>query len=61
MMGGCVGLGANQTGCLLFEEGENPRALHLLANDNFAIRINPVNLENRLRNIKADGSDRFHE
>ncbi len=59
-MGRRAGLDANQAGSLLLEEGQNTHALELLTGNNFAFGINAVNLENRLRNVEADGRDRLH-
>src|SRR5262245_8826206 len=53
-------LDANHARQQLLKEAENPCTPELLANDNLAIRIDTVNLENGLRNVETDRRDRLH-
>jgi hypothetical protein len=52
---------ANQARRQLLEECQDVTALQLAAEDYLALRINAVNLKNRLRDIKADGCDCLHD
>ena len=54
MMGGATGLDAGQATRQSFEELEYFRATELLANRDLASRVDTVNLENVLGEIKSD-------
>ena len=50
----------DKTGRKLLEEREHVTTLKLTAKHDIAIRIDAMNLKHRLRDIEADGGNRFH-
>jgi hypothetical protein len=50
----------NQAGCQLLKERENIAALQLPTKHHLAIRIDAMDLKNRLRDIETDYRDRLH-
>src|SRR5215470_17452740 len=55
-----TGLDANQARRQLLKKRQNITPLELTANNNIAIRIDAVNLKNRLGDIETGGGDRLH-
>ena len=56
-----TGLDTNQARRQLLEERQNITALQLAAEDDIALRIDTVNLKNRLRDIETDCRNRLHD
>src|SRR5580704_10850971 len=56
-----AGLDTNQARRQLLEEGQHIPPLKLTTEDDIALRIDAVNLENRLRDVETDGRDRLHD
>ena len=56
----CTGLDAHQAWSHLLKERQNIATLQLATEDDIAIRINTVNLKNRLRDIETNCRNRFH-
>src|SRR4029077_17959780 len=52
---------ANQARRQLLEKRQNVAPLDLAAKHHIALRIDGVNLENRLRNVETDGRNRLHD
>jgi hypothetical protein len=55
-----AGFDADQTRWQLLKERQNIPTLYLTADDHLALRIDAVDLENRLRNVETDCRD-FHD
>jgi hypothetical protein len=56
-----TGLDANQARRQLLEERQNITPLELTANNHVAIRIDAMNLKNRLRDIETNRRGRLHD
>jgi hypothetical protein len=61
MMRRSAGLDTNQARRQLLEKCQHVAPLELTAKDDIALRIDAVNLENRLRYIQTDCRDRLHD
>ena len=61
MMRRGAGLDANQARRQLLEERQYIAALELTTDDDLAIRIDAVNLKNRLCDVETDCRDRLHD
>jgi hypothetical protein len=55
-----TGLHTNEARPQLLKECQNVAALELTANDHIAVRIDAMNLENRLCDVETDRCDRLH-
>ena len=60
MMRRSASLDADKARWQLLEEWQNLAALQLSANNNIALRVHPMNLEDRLGDIETDRCDRLH-
>jgi hypothetical protein len=61
MMRRGAGFNADQARWQLLEEYQNVAALELTTEDDIALRIDAVNLKNRLRDVQTDRRDRLHD
>ena len=61
MMRRRAGLDTDQATRQLLEEGQYVAPLELTTHDHIALRIDAVNLKNRLRYIQTDCRDGFHD
>jgi hypothetical protein len=61
MMRRSASLDANQAWRQPLEKGQHVTSLELTTEDDFALRIDAVNLKNRLRDIQTDCRDRLHD
>ena len=55
-----AGFDADQAWRQLLEEGQHIPPLELATENDIALRIDAVNLENRLGDVETDGRDRLH-
>jgi hypothetical protein len=53
--------GTNEAGRKFLEECQNVATLQLTADYHLALRINAVDLKNRLGDVETDCRDRFHQ
>src|SRR5215470_2465538 len=60
-MGRGASFDADQARRQLLEEGQNVPTLQLTTNDHCALRINAMNLKDRLRDVETDCRDRLHD
>jgi hypothetical protein len=60
MMRRRAGFDANQARRQLLEKGQHVAPLELASKDDFALRIDAVDLENRLRDVETNCRDRLH-
>ena len=60
MMRRGAGFDADQAPWQLLEECQHVASLDLTADDDIAIRIDAVNMKDRLRDIETDCRDRLH-
>ncbi len=60
MMRRGAGFNTDQARRQLLEEGQYVAALELTTEDDIALRIDAVNLKNRLRDVETDCRDRLH-
>src|SRR5688572_13722781 len=61
MMRRRAGLDTNHARRQLLEERQHIAALQLTPDDHVALRINAVDLKDRLRNVETDCGDRLHD
>src|ERR1700677_4353984 len=61
MMRRGAGFNADQARWQLLEEYQHVAALELTTEDDIALRIDAVNLKNRLRDVQTDRRDRLHD
>ena len=61
MMRRGAGFNTNQARGQLLEECQNVATLELTTEDDIALRIDAMNLKNRLRDIETDCRDGFHD
>jgi hypothetical protein len=57
----CLATNTSQARWQLFEVCQHISTLELTTEDDIALRIGAVNLENRLRNVETDCRDRLHD
>src|SRR5580692_5306748 len=60
MMRRGAGFNADQAGWQLLKECQHVTPLELTTDDDIALRIDPVNLKDRLRNVETECRDRLH-
>jgi hypothetical protein len=61
MMRRSTGLDANEARRQLLKEGQHVPALQLTTKDHLTIRVNAMNLKDRLRDIDTDSRNRLHD
>jgi len=61
MMRRSTGLDANEARRQLLKEGQHVPALQLTTKDHLTIRVNAMNLKDRLRDIETDSRNRLHD
>jgi hypothetical protein len=61
MMRGGTGFDANEAVRKLLEERQDVTALQLTTDDNLALRVDAVDLKNRLRDVETDCRNRLHD
>src|ERR1700733_13691047 len=60
MMRRGAGFNADQAGWQLLKESQPATPLELTPDDDIALRSDPVNLKDRLRNVETECRDRLH-